>query len=72
MRVRPGECSFPFPPLNKRSAEAMAADTVRVVLSVLPFMRILSYFGFVAAVLREVARMIREARASLRLRDVRR
>jgi len=72
LRVRPRECSFPFPPLNKRPAEAMAADTVLVVLIFLPFMRILSRFEFVAAMLHEVARMIRGAKALLGLGDVRR
>lgn len=50
----------------------MAADTVLVVLIFLPFMRILSRFEFVAAMLHEVARMIRGAKALLGLGDVRR
>lgn len=72
LRVRPRECSFPFPPLNKRPAEAIAVDMVFAALSVLPFIRILSRFEFVAAMLHEVARMIRGAKAILGLGDVRR
>ena len=70
LRVRPRECSFRFPPLNKRPAEAMAVDMMLAALSGLPFVRILSRFGLMAAMLHEVARMISGARALLGLGDV--
>lgn len=63
---------LPFPAAEQMSAEAMAVDMVFAALSVLPFMRILSRFEFVAAMLSEVARMIRGAKAILGLWDVRR
>lgn len=54
---------LPFPAAEQRPTEAMAADTVLGALSVLPFLRILSRFGLMAAMLHEVAKMIRIAKA---------
>jgi len=48
----------------------MAVDMMLAALSGLPFVRILSRFGLMAAMLHEVARMISGARALLGLGDV--
>jgi hypothetical protein len=63
---------LPFPAAEQTSRRGYGGDTVLVVLIFLPFMRILSRFEFVAAMLHEVARMIRGAKALLGLGDVRR